>query len=467
MKRNEFYRKLLAFSMSLIVVFTFIPVLGGAAFAEDAAVQPGDVTVEAADYPQDVVTDAEILTDNAAPAEKTAPAGEDTAASELQTEPSLLADNTGEPVAVSEAPAVVPGEMPSISQPQGEASLDADEAYHNVVVGMEGSTFTVNGKILDKYKNTYKFGRLYVDPYITTTSISGGTYWNINSTSVNKSIDMNQFATGFHTVVLEVKVNGTTNVGLSLAQRYVPSNTITDKPTYKGVFEVYSKKLNIYPYNMAGANSSMKLFLEYSSNGGKTWKRSGYMEKNLITLAIDQGFTIKGLKANKKYKTRLRYGEFVTYDTDYFGDGNSYFFGGPALGTGTKKTGKAQKPPIRSVKIKAIKVKFHKHRVPGHYEWVGNSLIWCKAYTEKYYTCKYKVIVKLKKKPGTKGIWVNGKFLKGNKKKYSVKFTPYPNYFVKKPPKGLKKVTVKIRTYQNKKYYGFSPTYKKKKRITR
>ena len=122
---------------------------------------------------------------------------------------------------------------------------------------------------------------------------------------------------------------------------------------------------------------------------------------------------------------------------------------------------------IKSVKVKAINVKFHKHRVPGHYEWVGNSLIWIKAYTEKYYTCKYKVIVKMKKKPGTKGIWVNGKFIKGNKKTYTVKFTPYPNYFVKKPPKGLKKVTVKIRSYQSKKYYGFSPTYKKKKKVTR
>ena len=214
---------------------------------------------------------------------------------------------------------------------------------------------------------------------------------------------------------------------------------------------------------MAGANSSYNLYLEYSSNGGKTWKRSGYMQKSLITLAIDQGFTQGGLKPNKKYKTRLRYGTTATKVMD----GSTGLLLGPALNTGTKKTGKKTKPPIKSVKVKAIKVKFHKHRVPGHYEWVGNSLIWFKAYTEKYYTCKYKVIVKLKKKPGTKGIWVNGKFVKGNKKKYTVKFTPYPNYFVKKPPKGLKKVTVKIRSYQSKKYYGFSPMYKKKKKVTR
>jgi hypothetical protein len=223
---------------------------------------------------------------------------------------------------------------------------------------------------------------------------------------------------------------------------------------------VYSKVLNFYPYTAGFVNATQPLYLEYKPVKSKKWKRSGYMERDSIKLGNQQGFKIKGLKANTKYNTRIRYGVKATKF-----DGSTGTIYGPTFGTGTYKTGKAKKPAVKSIKIKAVKKKFHKNRVAGHYEWTGYHYIWIKPYTEKYWTCKFKVTVKLKKKPGTKGIVVGGKYLKGNKKKYTTTVTPYPNYYTKKPPKGLKKVKITVRSYQSKKYGGLSPVKTKKCKI--
>ena len=61
--------------------------------------------------------------------------------------------------------------------------------------------------------------------------------------------------------------------------------------------------------------------MEYSANGGKSWQRSGYMQKDGVTSNYRIGYKIGGLKAKTTYKTRIRYGEYVTYQTDVDGDG--------------------------------------------------------------------------------------------------------------------------------------------------
>ena len=194
------------------------------------------------------------------------------------------------------------------------------------------------------------------------------------------------------------------------------------------------------------SNSDYDLYLEYSPDGGKNWARSGYMRFNLIQLASQQQYRISGLAPNHNYVTRIRYGEVI--------DGQLFL--GPVRWTGTYKTGAAKKPKIKSVTCKAVKVKRHKVKHYGYYTGVY-------LYTEKFYTYKVKITVKLKKKPGTAGIWINGKFCKGNKKKYTATFTPYPNYSAKKP-KG-RKWGVVIASYQNKAYGGYSPLYSKKKKL--
>jgi hypothetical protein len=209
--------------------------------------------------------------------------------------------------------------------------------------------------------------------------------------------------------------------------------------------------------------------MEYSANGGKSWQRSGYMKYNMITTASRQGYKISGLRAKTTYKTRIRYGEYVTYQTGAGGDGRSYFFGGPVLNTTTIKTGSSTKPKIKSVTLKATKVKYHKLKWPGYYNVVGGSVFWHNSYVEKFYTAKVKVTVKLKKKPGTNGVFISllgqTKWKKGNKKKYTITFTPTYNYWLKNPRSGKYKLQVQVYSGQNSSWGGYSPVYSKKKKV--
>ena len=323
-----------------------------------------------------------------------------------------------------------------------------------------GTGLTIEGSIPSQYTKKpyyYTFGQFYIDGVVVKDFT--------NATTIpRQTISLSQFGTGYHTAVLFVRnKNESSNID-ALYKTYIPYNGITAKPGYKGVLDVYSKYFFYYPYNMAMQNQAGDLYLEYSANNGKTWKRYGAMRANAIKLYTEQGYTIKGLKPNKKYKIRIRYGTYVTYEKaklkegKYLGDGKSHFFAGPPLYVKTIKTGKKKPPKIKSIKVKAIKVKYHKVRHYGYYTGVY-------LYTEKFYTCKFRVTVKLKKKPGTKGIWLNGRYLKGNKKTYSTTFTPYPNYYTKKPPRGLKKYVVQIASFRSKAYGGFSPLKKKKVKI--
>lgn len=228
-------------------------------------------------------------------------------------------------------------------------------------------------------------------------------------------------------------------------------------PTYNGVFEVYSTYFNYYPYNAVFENtggmtiygSNKKLFMEYSSDNGAHWTRTGYMTANFIKLATQQGFEISGLKPNTVYRTRI----------GYVGDGTY-------LNTTTIRTGMASAPAVKSVTAKAVNVRYRKVRHYGYYTGVY-------LYTEKFYTCKVKVTVKLRKKPGTAGIflscangtWSNTVWLPGNKRSYTKTFSPYPNYYARNPRRHAK-VSVGVRSGQNRVWYGASPLWSRVKRLS-
>jgi hypothetical protein len=324
----------------------------------------------------------------------------------------------------------------------------------SVAISGNGSYLTIEARINTQYTNppyNYIFGKLFIDG----VELKDFTYQTVIT---KQNVSLNSFSTGYHTAFLQVYNKETGKIVDLLYKTYIPYNGITERPGYKGVFDVYSKYFTYNPYNMALQNQAGKLYMEYKTTKAKNWQRSGYMQANMIQLYTQQSYKIDGLKADKKYQTRIRYGEYVTYGTDFLGDGKSYFFGGPVLSTGTIKTGKAKAPKIKSVKVKAVKVKYHKVKHYGAYTGVY-------LYTEKFYTCKFKVTVNLKKKPGTKGIWVNGRFLKGNKKRYTTTFTPYPNYYTKRPPKGLSRYKLSICSYKSKAYGGYSPLKAKSVKI--
>ena len=337
---------------------------------------------------------------------------------------------------------------------------------NNVSIVQNGSNVTVNGTVNAPYQFVCV---IWVDDKPLANGTSGGlkpTYsLNIN----NVSIDMNKFDTGYHTVW--VAISELANSNYSTIIKYlqkVEVNKLTDAPTYTGSFEVFDTYFNYYPFNMT-ENQRGDLYMEYSGDNGASWARTGYMRANLIQLPMQQGYAIEGLAPNTTYMTRIFYGKSVTYSkSTQFGDDQSYFFAGPAIESLTIKTGDSAAPAIKSVKIKSVRIRKHRVRHPGYYNYVGGSLFWHRAYTEKYYTCRLKVIVKLRRKQNTNGMWIScagqSKYLPGNRKKYTAVFDPYPNYFAKKP-KNRYRYTVTIRSGQDPNWGGYSPAVTRTKKL--
>lgn len=463
--KHDLIKRVLAVALSLAVGMTFIPLLGDSAFAEDN--EPAVTEVNEEDAAADAVSapDTEVLTEES---EEVAGEGGEGVDADI---PDADANDTEENAAADAADTSdvrsidVDSVLPKIAS--GAALKDvrtkADADLFTWSVSVSGKKATVKGSIKPEYKDVLMFGGLFMDG-----QEAGNKAADIASDSFSTTINMSNYTIGYHTLyALFIFTTNGSNVYTALmnedyanlamdwrAKKKVASKIII-KPNYNGKFYyVYSKYFDYFPFNF-GKNLNGTLYMEYKLKGAKKWKRTGAMKANAIKLYTSQGFKIKGLKANRTYYTRIRYGQYVTYSKDIGGDGKSYFFGGPTRKTTTIKTGQPKKPAIKSIKVKAVKVKKHKVRHYGYYTGVY-------LYTEKYYTYKVKVTIKLKKKPGASGLWVNGKFVKGNKKKYTV--TLPGSSYSKKKPKG-KKYKLNISSYKSKSYGGLSPLYKTTKKI--
>lgn len=321
------------------------------------------------------------------------------------------------------------------------ASHFTDGVVHSVDITQNGLTVTVRGSVAAPYC----FNGLFVDDKVVAY---------VTGNDVDQTINISSLDTGYHTVWLAViHPSDASKLVDAVFRQFVEVNKISDTPSYGGEFVVYDTYFDIYPF---ASMFSSSVYLEYSADDGATWNRTDIMKANAIQLAIQQSYRIEGLQPNTVYRNRLRCGEYITYSKEMLGDGNAYFFGGPPLETTTIRTGAAYAPWIKSVAIKAVKVK---HRRVKHYGYYTGVYL----YTEKYYTCKLRVTVKLKQKPGTNGMWITlndllGQrvFVSGNKKKYTATFTPYPNYFAKNP-RGHYRYSVTIQSGQDVNWGGFSP----------
>lgn len=342
-------------------------------------------------------------------------------------------------------------------------SVTAVPSYKDVTIKQSGSNIIVRTPNSMVSSDDYGYA-LRID----REDLNQNVYDTINITLDLKSLD-----TGYHTAdVVVKKYNSKTSkwnyYATARTLRYISINNITARPNYGGYrIQAYSTYLNYQPFFNTTDNRAGKLYMELSPNGGKSWPvRSGYMQQNGWTTPISYNYRIGGLSQNTTYVTRIRYGEVVTYSTSKGGDGKSYFFGGPVRATATVKTGMASKPKIKKVTAKAVNVKRHKTVRPGYYYWTGYHYIWMRPVKMKYYTYNVKVTVKLKKKPGTAGIWVNGRWLPGNKKKYTTKFKlAYPWNMSAKNPRRRVKYTVTVQSGQSPSYGGYSPAYSKRKKL--
>ena len=454
----KFRKRLLSLMLALALGITFIPLLSDYAYADDTDQEAAAVTVEIPDADaeaNDAAVAVEIPDANPANAVALDAAAEDVNALDA-------ADAIEDDTAAAEVAGVPAGgnavhvDVPAFYETAGgelhanAESAYIDPSYYNVSITQSKNTVTVKGTINDPYS----FVGLFIDSAdIKVLEFLGN--------SVDHSFNIGDYCdTGYHTVFLGVVNIETQQIADIVGQTYMTCNKITNKPTYKGVFEVYSKNFKYSPYGTF-QNTNGKLYMEYKTKNAKKWKTKGPMTYNMVTTAYDQTYMVKGLKAKTIYNTRIRYGEEVKYEYKCGGDDKTYFFGGPVFGTGNIKTGAAKKPAVKSITCKAVKVKYHKVRHPAGYYWSGNVLLKQNAWTEKYYSYNVKVTVKLKSKPGTNGIFVNGRYLKGNKKTYTTTFVPAYGGYSSKRPKGHVKWTVQLRSGQSKTYGGYSPIYKK------
>lgn len=124
----------------------------------------------------------------------------------------------------------------------------------------------------------------------------------------------------------------------------------------------------------------------------------------------------------------------------------------------TIKTGQKSKPAIASVKISGAKTTFHK-KVPAGGYWDSFGQWHRTAEIPAHYTTTYKITVKLKKKvKGPQGLVINGEYVKGNGKKFTLKETC-------RGKRVGKSTKVKVQYYNDRNYGGFSPSASKKAKI--
>ena len=233
----------------------------------------------------------------------------------------------------------------------------------------------------------------------------------------------------------------------SAEANYGSTGPVNAKPyNRQSQYNVYSRYLtynvgtNMPRYYDTWGIMKYDLYMQYRIRGGK-WKTVGPM-----TGYTAQTYKVSGLKPNRVYQVRTFYGKT---EDGYVRTGLQ---SGYVSSIVTLKTGKKNKPRIKSIKCKAVKVKR---------SWVWYYWGFIPIAKVKRYTFKVKVTVKMKKRTGAKYICIGGKYAKGNKKKYKKTFGWYTT--TRKPTKC--KFTVHIWSQQSKIYGGYSPVYQKTKKI--
>ena len=436
MLKREWFKRLIAVTLSLMVAVTFIPLLGDAAFAESE-----DGVDSNSGASSEILTEQDGFNDAEQPSEVP---DADLPESESENDADIISDDSEDTIAEqsdtinkSDTTESDVEKLPVLGN-SSEIKAFASNNVYTLTVTRKGSSLVLNGSFVGSYKynnTTYTkakmvFGEVFVDgKYVGTCS-----YKNKLSNLVISLSSVG--STGYRAVNINVYgVNSdNTRTGLWSTDDIYYRVGIFATPSANGSIAVYHNYLD-YMSPVDGNLINYKLFLEYN---GRVYGPMSYLQSAKIT----------GLAPNSNYGIISYYGVYK--------DG-SWFTGkeeGRYRNLGTYRTGVATTPKIKSIKVKATKVKKKTQKVYGYYTglYLGKR---------KYYKYSIKITVKLKKAPGTNGIWINGKKFKGNKKKYTVKLGPYTNY---SKPKG-KKFTVMIYSYYNNSYGGYSPMYRTVKKV--
>ncbi len=449
MQHTALFRKCLAILIALLTGISFMPLLGGQAFAADKNTAPQGDGIIAVDENGDefVVSDQEDeaiaelfgpeISGGAVKSEK----ADAIPLRSIEDPVTVAADSVDEATAES----AIPDDIGSLGEEFGAPAPEGPDLTRGTVSTQAASLFTVTVNkatgvanirgSLARYPGC-TFESLYVDDYYA--KYLGG------ATTINTNINMKEYSVGYHNISATVSINDeAAEVYKETFKTYIPTYIYGRPGNNPGAYQFYSKYFEYYTgSNYYGLDSSCSLYMQYRKPG-KAWKTCGPMDSY-------KTYRKSGLTPNKKYKTRLFYAKSVSYN------GRDYLFSGLSRGyvspVKSFKTGKNKKPPIKSVTVTAKNVKKHKVRYYYYGMYLGSRT---------YYTYKLKVTVKMKKKPAAKGIVIAGKIAKGNKKSYSKTFG---TFLSSSSPRG-KKAIISVYSYQNKTWGGYSKLYKKTKKV--
>lgn len=326
----------------------------------------------------------------------------------------------------------------TIEYPQSQMyTKESPYATLDVQLNELDGTARITGEI--KAGVNASFGDLYIDGY----SVGEGVY---GETKIQQTVDMKEFEVGYHDVWADfAEIDGVDDVSDEwVAYPLAIPTLVYEKPANGKTYYYVENKSFVYYASDVGSyyyDSDCDICLQYKkgkANWGKTYFVSPYSNMQMTKC-----------KPSAKYKIRTYYGKVVYYN------GEEYFLSGMDSGYVSKivtiKMGTKKKPPVRSVK--AVKVK--RKKLP--YTIIYNGYVF-------NYLTTYKIKVKMKKKPKAKGVIIcqgsysNMDRRKGNKKSYTTK-KKFGVYSSKKHFKF--KTTVIVYSYQDNKYGGFSPDYKK------
>lgn len=502
--KRERMRRLTSLLLAVVVAVTFMPFLGDGSYAEmnkkpnekvkyiekkadgteveldpeifevdSEIINPDDATLEKLGV--GVEPEANGLTPEALPEEIAGPGSEKTLYSEElnEEEEDVLSLELESSDALEELAALLP-EKYAAGDDSNDTDISANETEEAEAEKQAGSTLTIadtyieptisasetpstgiaalRGTLAADGKNNphYYFGYITVDGTYESNIVDTVAGKTLNGHSVN----MKKYNIGFHTIyvqIIKVTVDNAGNVSDIVHYKWLAINNVPtymySRPSSPGSFELYSTYMNYMPTNFL--SGGLAIAMQYSTDGVH-WAESGYMPYYYQT------YTIKNLKPNTVYQTRIYFYQTNKIDGHNFNGAET----GSFLYTGSYRTGLAKLPKIKSVKVKAYKVK---KRRAGVYGWYTGYYFG----SVKYYTYKIKVTVefkakKKKKRPGLNGLYINGTWKKGNKRKYTLKLGPYANY---SKPRGKKFNVYLYSAHSPGGYGGYSPMYSKRKKV--
>ena len=262
--------------------------------------------------------------------------------------------------------------------------------------------------------------------------------------SFKKEIDTKEFDIGYHTLSAKLYNGDIINFPSAFPTHIYDKAEIKNNSDF---LTVGSNFVNFTPYYTVESYDGISLCAQIGN--GKKWGNVYGPFKSYTAQKISKFDNKTKLKPNTKYKIRVFYYKNVKYG------GESYSFKGPFSKEITFKTGPAKAPAIKSITAKCISQK--KNKIGNSAYWDANG-VFHPSYSGTIWKTKYKVTVKLKKKPGTKGIYIGDKKVKGNKTTYTVTITDVGKL------KG-KKVKFGICSYNDDKVGSYSPTVKKSVKI--